>query len=995
MCSLPVVLLKLLIIQHNPLEKVADIDCVLLPTGAESTQQENIPPNTPSGAQQSNPLCTLSNPSLMSSAPNILQPLTLNSSNGLLETIFPVDQTPSPESPRGAIGQDNASADTTQCRRRLAMQSRPFSELYSEDVSPFESDITSPDITQNSSEVNSENAVSGNGLTNMSSLGDRTSSRLANSVEIEPPEGTTDQLHNSENASHGSDGGCSTSPQHSSQNSQDLESQPMEITDESIVVGDSNLLTEVPVMNVATDTVLTGSGQRNSIGSIGSIELTEDSPLRILEESERVREEVIAQSRENLLRDPIPGSDDELEQMDIVEDMPVVEPDGSLDTDCSMEDVLNNGCGSDDLTLNETDPLETQPVAVQETELLDVAVGSLLDGDESDPTCSFLQDRESSRSSRAAVQCLSEFSISAEQSETETQSEAVAAPGGSPESQFGNSDQESVTLNPQLTTETSEQQGNNGQEEPMSLLEFVDRIVGDDSTERSNDAMIVESAGCNTQGASATSSEATDSSLETSVATSSATLPVVASEPLCLDAVSLQSASTSEMLVDTPGTVTVDNSVVDGGHSSPHRPPRSKRLSRSSSDPRSSQSRRRGERSRNTPGTANQEENSPRISRPPFVRRITEPVTGDPVRVAWNAESSVTVSPSQGAQSATTMAVSPAVTESQSPTESVVLAVPLSPPPRRTTPSGLTAVVVADGVAEPEAVVTPLPSPEFNSEVGSPTLDNLATAVAVAARSGIESPTTNDHMLIILAEGRQPSSAPSTLQRDVVPTQATVLTNRTPVRHRRSSSQDASVIYATPVSGINGESAEGQSSSLSFPRQNSSTRVTPLSGNRRQNLSSNSAGSSQTRSVPQQSQSLPRDVVISSSVSPDTSASRDHERVNSHSTPGATSLPGPNTNSNTDQSRQAIQNLLLSYCVQSSQLDTSSSSAAETEPHRRAPVNNPRSGSRRSSGQRQQGQPVYVSIQDQQQTSEQQAEQQQPTEEEPLPSSKKSELGCF
>lgn len=63
---------------------------------------------------------------------------------------------------------------------------------------------------------------------------------------------------------------------------------------------------------------------RNSVGSIGSIELIEDSLLRILEESERVWEEIILLI-ENFLLDFIIGFEDEFEWMDFIDDVIVGE----------------------------------------------------------------------------------------------------------------------------------------------------------------------------------------------------------------------------------------------------------------------------------------------------------------------------------------------------------------------------------------------------------------------------------------------------------------------------------------------------------------------------------------------------------------------------------------------------------------------------------------------------------------------------------------------
>ena len=988
------------------------LNCFVLSLGAEATQQENIPPETASSPQHSNPNCTLSNPSLMSSAPNILQPLTMNSSNGVLETIFPVEDTPSPENPHGNSEQGNTSSDSGHCRRRL-VHSRPFSELYSEGFVPLDSDMTSPETPRNSQVANIENTISEN--------------RTSNSVDIASPNETTNQVQDSQNVLDNPDGtsshdtsATSTSPQEFHETNQDSESQPMEIPEETNIVNESDILRSGQV-----DMTLPSVGNRNSIGSIGSIELTEDSPLRIMEESERVREEMVL-SCENLLQDPSPESDDE--QMDDTDDTILAEQESSLNslTDSSMEDVLTSRTG---ITVNEINSIETQPMADRETDLLEA---------ENHPNVSSVGESEGSRASRHVVECSSGSSVATTSMVTETQAGPVAVPEGSVGLQSQQSQHQAITPVPQLTTESSEER-----DVQMSLLNYVDHIVGDESisvienAEQSTDnALVVETVGDNAQEsgstASARASEATGVESDSGARISSVTLPVEASEPVLLDVTSLQSTSTSEMLVDTPGTVTLENRVNGDGHvAPPQRPSRGKRLSRSSSDPRITHSKRLAERSQNSARGANQGENSTSPSRPPFVRRVTEPTTGQATFMhsegsTVNRVNNRTALSSQSLDLSSTITVSNAVDPTSdsrpiSPTESVVMAVPLSPPRQHSTHSGLTSpIVVADGRVE-EAQVTPLPSPEFNSEGPDAAFDTQSTAAVVPAssvvneRAGNESPSTrglpNDYVLFIPGESRQPSSAPSTLTREPVSANATALTNSTQVSRRRSTSQDttSSVIYATPVSGVSSERYTADSSS--FPR----ARVTALSENRRQSSSSGSSSSTQTRTVSEESQSLPRSsshaVPLSSSSSSvgnrrGSEQVRDDaaERVNNNASPSSTSLPGPSNSSNNDQ-REVIHTLLRSYCISSFQAPrgpssagqptTSTSPAQEPAGERRVSETIPRSANRRNPGRRQQGHPVHVSIQDQQQTRGQQARpEQQPSEEEPLPSSKKCEK-CY
>lgn len=931
------------------------------PTDGQAAEQENIAPATLPDAQQSNPLSALSNPSLTSSAPNILQPLTLNSTNGLLETAFPVDHTPSPESPYGTSEQENASSDPAgNCRRRLAMQSRPFSELYSEEVGPLDSDMASPEIGQNSQGTNSESEV-----TNSDNLGDRRpSSSIVNSVDDGHP-----GQHDLGNVADITDGGSLTLPPESNQNSQGLESQPMEITGDTGSISGPSVSAPISVNG---DTVNSELTLRNSIGSLGSIELTEDSPLRILEECERVREEIIL-STENLLLDPITGSEDELERMDSTDDAIVGEQDSSANTDCSMEDVLNGETATEEVVSFVENESVRRRVNVQRIDLLlEEANGSLVDEDGDGFILPASEECDVSQSSGVAVEDLpASFPSNAPTFvETETPIETENTPQGA--------------SRPQSSTCESETCNSGQQSAPMSLLEYVDHIVGDDSAGESHDnAIIVESIGNSTQVTSSMGEEANNVnlSLQNSAASIAAvTLPVVASEPVCLDAASLQSASTSEMLVDTPGITRMDNSLPDNGNPSPQRPPRSKRLSRSNSEPRSIHSRRRKERVRNTPANASQDQNSPQPSRPPFRRRITDPVAGQtnlqPEMLTVNTGDSAPVS-------ADPVFTTSSATGPVSPSESVVMAVPLSPPPQHTTVSSMASVVVANGQAEPEAVVTPLPSPDLNSEDESPSIiSTLPTAVSPRTRD------FSDYVLITPDEGRQPSSAPSTLQRDVLPARATVMTTTTPVSRRRGSLQEtpAPVIYATPVSGVTENISE------SFPRQGNPARVTPLVANRVQSSSSNSSSFSQARDAPEGSQSLPNDnshvvTVSNSSVSPAARGTSEQERGNA-SPSAAPSLPGPSTSSNSDASlsQLSIQGLLWSYCHQSLEAPQGTSSTPGRETGIRPSGTYPHSRSRRSAAQ--QGQSVYVSIRDQQRYRGPQATQseQQTAQEEPLPS---------
>ena len=862
-------------------------------------------------------------------------------------------------------------------------------------------DITSPEISRDPHTANIENTVSGNSTANESNSGDN---RTSNSIDVESPNEITSPIQDSPSAVHSPDEvdsndtvvASATSPQQSNAVNHDLENQPMEIPDETSEVSDSDVVTETPVFTDEVEMALSSTTNRNSVTSI---ELTDDSPLRILEESERVREE-IALSCENLLQEPSPETDDELEQMDISNNTIIEEQNNSLNSDYSMDDVLTRRAGTATESNTNDNSLETQSRTVRETHELEA--GDLPSSPE---------DQDESRTSTPPP-VSSDVTASIE---TETEAEAVNASEGA----------DSLQSEPQ----PSEQENVR-----MSLLEYVDRIVGDESNNSdeqiADNAMIVESFGDNTQ--------ENVSSVTSGVRIPSVTLPVEASEPVLLDATSLQFATASEMLVDTPAnenTVTPPPKPPRGNENPvtpppkpprgnentvtpPPKPPRSKRVNRSSSEPRNSQrSHRGGERSRNASRTANQEGNSPRQSRPPFVRRVTDPTTGQANRL-YSEEGTVNKVNDGTTAAALTVNTAEASTSYAglsgplSPTESVVMAVLLSPPPQRPTHSGLMSpVVVADGRAEPEAVVTPLPSPELSSEGTDAVFDSQLTVTVASVtaasvnsegnqsienESSITRDLSNDYELIIHADDRQPSSAPSTLRREAVPSNATVSPSVTRVQHRRSISQDSTpsaVIYATPVSGVSRESTDG---SLSFPR----AKVTALSENRRQGSGETVSG--ETQSLPRNSSNVVPISSPSGSRVSEQSRSDATARVNSGASVSATSQPGSSASSSSDANQQeatCIPTLLRSY-VKSSQASRGTSSLGQPASstslvrgpaggRRPSADTNPRNAQRRNSARRQQGHPVHLSIEDQQQTRVQQARSdQQSVEEEPLPSSK-------
>ena len=982
--------------------------------------------------------CALSNLSLMSSAPNILQPLTLNSGNGVLETIFPVD-TPSPVSPYGFMEEESEGNNTPapNCRRQLHL--RPFSEMYSGGFMPLDINLLTQESSQSSeqSHVANEEASSGHE--------DVDGAPLTSQHSVENDSADAFAVQEVEEVRNDSGMPLESSSEHVG-NGEGLQNTPMEIPEENLNTFDSGIA--VLAQTGVRDEEMTGlnRGDRNSVASI---ELTIDSDLRILEESERVRVEEIALSSENL-HDNAVESDDEAEEMEISEasvtddsvsarcgNSPLIEESmrNSSDFNSTTSTVLDGSGSLVNQVIFDTaaseHSLNTSDIASEE-DLVETGVSSLVEGQEPTSLQHPLNGPQGPSGGDSPT-------VESERIESAASMELEEQP----------TDASASTRSASEPSESTVQQleGDEGETHP-SILEYVNHIVGDDSRSlqfgNDSSAMTTVESVRTSDSSQAGSSEAARNCLQSSLDSdsnldSSLTLPLGASEAASLDLTSLQPPSATEMSVDSQPTVGVTTSVDhrhvslqsqrDEEDPSPSRPPRVKRISRSSSEPISTQPRTRGERIPNTSsGAAAAAARSPRISRPQLDGRSSS------MPQSRELIATVGAGTSGGVDVTSTEANTSAV-------ESVVVAMPLlSPPLQAPSSSGPMPVVVADVMPEAMALVTPVLSPDFSSETQAVTTNSQSTVFAVplnpeenrTTRSGSlrlqdhSQESRDGYVVIVPVDCGQTSSAPSTLRRNDAIANASSLTSMTsrttPNQHQNVSHGNSPVIYATPLFGQGSEGVTMNCSS--FPRQ-STTTVNSVSAGRRRSSSSSSSGAP-SRLV-SESSSVAHRVIgakpLSNFPAPgdtrrdarqiDESRTSDTTVVSGYAGTstgdflgGSVSLPVASTSA-PQQPREQIQTLLkTNWFANSSQLPhkpspqgqtatTSQGTTSSRDPERgrKRPPLDSRSGSRRGSGRRPQGQPVHVSIRDQQQTGRQQVSQEQQNDE-PLPRSKKYVSFC-
>ena len=498
---------------------------------ASSPEQENVPPNSsPPGSASPTRTpeslsCALSNPSLTSSEPNILRPRYLSGLDQ--DGSFPVDA-PSPLSPyeetRGGPRRGRAN-------RAQAHAQRPFSELFSDDGSgqgsraPYDSHReldTDPPLVETTAGDSTENRE-------LDEVGEASQSSADEQRADSPGDvgGDEDGPVNAE---------TSNRPERNDDAREASSSpQPMEVTDE---VGEASGGLDEGAEAAATGDPVESPAPRLSSPSSSSssiIELTEDSPLRILEENEMRSLEEAALSHDELSDD---SSEDSSEYMDTLEtcqpdrantspettedDAPEV--DGNAEVDSAEDGSADQRMASPEADENESAPVEPgeAPVPVSNSQ-------AVIDGS---TVAQAVNSNESSEVTTGDAPCAAD---------------AVAA------ATSGNS---------------------SGEEGPAAAL--MDPTAMEEEQENPPHS---------------TSSDPWRNRLGVSqgIEISPANFPLEAAEPVCLDAASVEAPSTSQMLVEsTPalrdrGRAPAESTIPEGARS----------MARSNSGPRRSTGRRR------------------------------------------------------------------------------------------------------------------------------------------------------------------------------------------------------------------------------------------------------------------------------------------------------------------------------------------------------------------------------------------------------------------
>ncbi|KAK3702896.1 hypothetical protein QZH41_014166, partial [Actinostola sp. cb2023] len=228
-----------------------------------------------------------SNPALRSSAPDLLRP-----TSDLSAIVTDSHRDPaSPVSPFNV--NDRGGNNVTNRRRNLPREMRPFSEFYSEEFVPLDPEISSPRNTRTDERTersSTDEAASG------ASVGVVQEER--SNVVMEAVETTVNDESNATVTIETP----SAVPQANVERHAESQESLMDMMDSEgdVIEEEEDEPSGVDIQetqDVSSDPVNSVSSMR---ANVGSIELTEDSPLRILEESERALEEEATFSPRNL-----------------------------------------------------------------------------------------------------------------------------------------------------------------------------------------------------------------------------------------------------------------------------------------------------------------------------------------------------------------------------------------------------------------------------------------------------------------------------------------------------------------------------------------------------------------------------------------------------------------------------------------------------------------------------------------------------------------------
>ena len=482
------------------------------------------------------------------------------------------------------------------CRRSLQPREvRPFSDFYGEDFVPLDDDIVRSPYNNHTFELRQQNGSSVRNLeddfaVNVDQGESTAGDNEGNSSQVEDEQTASNSLINGHERDDLVDGAAE---------------------------GDGTI---VAMETTANSDHLSTPYQQTHRESVGSIELTEDSPLRILEESEIVHEQ---------------EANDEAEMEEsIVDDLEIDETEESLEAeqqesmDTAEADSLSNSeestfeASPTNLSLSSNQSAQT--VSGSQEEALQILDEVMADSDQlicqrtdSPPlpgegdvrsTLSPLPERVSSTVFQPEPQCVRGPSVASTLMVPNTNDANNLTVTCSSDADL--SMRSANTTRPDsIGTLTSVAATSNSLEEPVaSLVEDVEQIVGENQPAIENEQ--------------STSQARTNFSRETSphnpVTVSRESLPMEEGEPMCLDMASLHSVSATERPVASPSTVPHPSSTsaspsdlsssslspqsTSGIEASPQQdrsPQASKRISRSKSESqRSSPKSRKSERGR-------------------------------------------------------------------------------------------------------------------------------------------------------------------------------------------------------------------------------------------------------------------------------------------------------------------------------------------------------------------------------------------------------------
>lgn len=884
---------------------------------AVSSQQNNRPTNLDVTPSSSCVGMMTSSPTLRSSAPDLTQPSQLdlsatpNSSSHI--------EASSPVSPFNAHPPDED--DTRPNRRRnLSRECRPFSEFYSEEFVPLDLEIPSPRRQATLATVSgNQNGESFDSLENMpngtheeeehdhephennENTEERTrlTSDSTDNLDSDQETSSQDRLEGSSptplEARPSSTEASAVSSAVHEERPQSPES-PMETIDSE--ENDEEIDDEADGASAA-DAVSDADGASNADGasdaaedgdenqdmshvassmraSAASIELTEDSPLRILEESEQALDEEATFSPRNddsdemdedeqadneyryLYGNPNDGDDEmESERSTPDDELASIAPSVISVDSWTYEGASASPDNSALETATNPDLMRTSPIVIslpsteQETE----SAAPVPDRREPSPIASPSREDGIQGPSVADTQLREDL----ENAERAVQEEDHRAASRAREVEDDSSE---TAVTSSTTTNQAEETNDSAPRRQVSLVDAVDEIIANDEVnEGASDRIRTQASqvriSTRTEGQDAPySRHSRPDSQNNRIDLSSVTFPMEESEPDCMDHTSIQTSSAAQMLVESrisSGLARADDSrsstrsderpSVEEDLSTPIRPARrSKNLSRSLSDSRGTRISHRPERPERT--RRQRTETEPRAS-------FDQPHGSQAVRAGISAMIAVSQERAVSASSAIARPVVTSETASTSGTritssrssrlraslsDSVVVAVPVTSSESSTSSPRLRAqtsphtVLVASAMPTTSVSVTPLPSPTLESQSrNSQSLSNEVETVVAVPISGPDTPSAGS---TLVASGT------------IASPRAGATASVTPLPSPTETA--GNWVEVTPVErqGREGETASGRRTSTSSLPSSSVLRATTAGG------SSSNESSSSTGAIP-------------------------------------------------------------------------------------------------------------------------------------------------